>query len=218
MYNNKRIIYLIRHGQTEYNDKSIFRGQLDIPLNSFGISQAESIGKTLKVIDFDAIYSSPLNRAKKTAEIINKYQGKKEDIIVKNDFTDLNYGSWQGKSHKEVRKNYPGLYYEWGNTPYNIQIPDGESLHDAQKRSFNGLKNIINNSKDKTICIISHRVINKLLISKILGIPKTGFWKIRQDTGCINIIEYQDKKFTIIKLNYNSNVSDFMNYLKVVDF
>jgi len=212
------IIYLIRHGQTEYNDKSIFRGQLDIPLNSYGISQAELIGKALEVISFDAIYTSPLIRAKKTAGIINKYQANMININIENDFTDLNYGTWQAKSHKEVKNNYPKLYYEWQTSPYNTQIPGGESLYDAQKRSWNGLKKIIDNSKDKIICIVSHRVINKLLISKILGIPKTGFWKIRQDTGCINIIEYKDKKFTVIKLNYNANVSDFINSIDSMDF
>ena len=212
------IIYLIRHGQTEYNDKSIFRGQLDIPLNSYGISQAELIGKALEVIGFDAIYTSPLIRAKKTAGIINKYQANMININIENDFTDLNYGTWQAKSHEEVKKTYPKLYYEWQTSPYNTQIPGGESLYDAQKRSWNGLKKIIDNSKDKIICIVSHRVINKLLISKILGIPKTGFWKIRQDTGCINIIEYKDKKFTVIKLNYNANVSDFINSIDSMDF
>ena len=212
------IIYLIRHGQTEYNDKSIFRGQLDIPLNSYGISQAESIGKALEAVDFDAIYTSPLIRAKKTAEIISKYQSKKKNINIENDFTDLNYGAWQAKSHEEVKNNYSQLYYEWGTRPYNIQIPGGESLYEAQKRSFNGLKKIINNNSGKIICIVSHRVINKLLISKILGIPKTGFWKIRQDTGCINIIEYKDKKFTIIKLNYNANASDFVSSIDSMDF
>ena len=212
------IIYLIRHGQTEYNDKSIFRGQLDIPLNSYGISQAESIGKALAAVGFDAIYTSPLIRAKKTAGIINKYQANMININIENDFTDLNYGTWQAKSHEEVKKTYPKLYYEWQTSPYNTQIPGGESLYDAQKRSFNGLKKIINKNNGKIICVVSHRVINKLLISKILGIQKTGFWKIRQDTGCINIIEYSNKKFTVIKLNYNVNVSDFMNSLKVVDF
>jgi len=212
------IIHLIRHGQTAYNDKSIFRGQLDIPLNSYGISQAESIGKTLRVIGFDAIYTSPLIRAKKTAEIINKYQDKKFSINVEYNFTDLNYGRWQAKSHEEVKNNYPKLYYEWETSPYNTQIPGGESLYDAQKRSWNGLKNLIDNSKDKIICIVSHRVINKLLISKILGIPKTGFWKIRQDTGCINIIEYSNKKFTVIKLNYNANTSDFVGSIASMDF
>ena len=212
------IIYLIRHGQTEYNDKNIFRGQLDIPLNSYGISQAESIGKTLKIIGFDAIYSSPLIRAKKTAEIINKYQSDKINFYIENDFTDLNYGTWQAKSHKEVKKTYSKLYYEWETSPYNIQLPGGESLYEAQKRSFNSLKKIINKNSDKIICIVSHRVTNKLLISKILGIPKTGFWKIRQDTGCINIIEYSNKKFTVIKLNYNANASDFVSSIASMDF
>ncbi|MBM3708216.1 MAG: histidine phosphatase family protein [Actinobacteria bacterium] len=169
------IIYLIRHGQTEYSDKGIFRGHLDIPLNSYGISQTESVGKALKVIDFNAIYTSPLIRAKKTAEIIHKYQSCKISINIENDLIDLNYGRWQAKSMEEVKNNYPKFYHEWEISPYNTKIPDGGSLYGAQKRSWNGLRKIMNSSKDKVISIVSHRVINKLLISKILGIPKTGF-------------------------------------------
>jgi len=166
--NYKKFIFLIRHGQTEFNDKSIFRGHLDMPLNSYGRNQAESIGETLKFIKFDIIYSSPLKRAKKTAEIINEYQSKNVDIVVEKKLIDINYGKWEGKTYNEVSELYPEIYFQWKKNPYNTQIPGGDSLYDTQKRSWNALKNIINNNKTKIICIVSHRVINKLLLSKIL--------------------------------------------------
>ncbi|MHB1376345.1 MAG: histidine phosphatase family protein [Candidatus Humimicrobiaceae bacterium] len=218
MDNNRKFIFLIRHGQTEFNDKSIFRGHLDIPLNSYGINQAESIGKILKFINFDMIYSSPLKRAKKTAEIINKFQNKNVDILAEKGFIDINYGKWEGKTYKEVSELYPEIYFQWLKNPYNAQIPGGESLYDTQKRSWDALVDIINNNKNKIICIISHRVINKLLLSKMLGIAKNCFLKIRQDTGCINLIEHNNKKFIVLNLNYNSDIIDFKNSIKTMDF
>ncbi|MHB1336525.1 MAG: histidine phosphatase family protein [Candidatus Humimicrobiaceae bacterium] len=112
----------------------------------------------------------------------------------------------------------PSIYFQWIKNPYNTQIPGGESLYDTQKRYWDALKDITNNNKNKIICIVSHRVINKLLLSKILGIAKYGFLKIRQDTGCINLVEYDDKKFTILKLNYNPDIIDFKNSIKTMDF
>ena len=73
MENNQKVIFLIRHGNTEFNEKKIFRGHFDVPLDKNGIKQAEKTGKFLKDINIDAIYSSPLNRACNTAEIIKKW-------------------------------------------------------------------------------------------------------------------------------------------------
>jgi len=218
MENHKKIIILIRHGQTEFNKKNIFRGHIDVPLDNSGKIQAESNGKLLKEMDFDTIYTSPLIRAKQTSEIINKYQSKNVSTMVDYGFIDLNYGTWEGKTEEEIKALFPEHYFQWETNPFKTKIPDGESLNDAEKRSWLSLKKIISKNENQIICIITHRVICKLLICKILGISKSGFWKIKQDTSCINIIEYSEKKFSVLKLNYNSNVYDFMNSLKVVDF
>lgn len=87
-------IYFVRHGQTDYNLKKIAQGRLDVPLNATGISQAEEMAKSLKNTKIDVIYVSPLLRAKKTAEIINKFHNVK--LIQDERINEFNIGTMSG--------------------------------------------------------------------------------------------------------------------------
>jgi len=206
--NKRKIIFLIRHGNTEFNKKKIFRGHYDVPLDEIGMKQAEKTGKFLKEIDFDIIYSSPLSRAYKTAEIIKEYQSKDVKVIKEEGFTDLNFGDWEGKGYDEVNSLYPEIFNLWLSDPYKVTIPNGEMMLDAQRRSWKTLKKIVTGSPDSVITIVTHRIITKLLISKMLGINKSGFWKINQDPCCINIFEYNYGTFFVSKLNYNFHITN----------
>ena len=101
-------IILVRHGETEWNVAEIFRGRIDVELNETGIKQAELLAEYLSNVKIDAIYSSPLKRALKTAEIVAG--SHKLDINITPGLTDFNYGKWQGLSHQEVKDKYKELY------------------------------------------------------------------------------------------------------------
>jgi broad specificity phosphatase PhoE len=208
MENNRKIIFLIRHGNTAFNKKKIFRGHYDIPLDEVGIKQAEKTGKFLREIDFDIIYSSPLSRAYKTAEVIKGYQAKDVKVVKEYGFTDLNFGDWEGKGYEEISSIYSEIFNLWLKNPYKAAIPNGEIMHDAQKRAWKTLNEIVTNDSYSFVTIVTHRIITKLLISKILDIGEAGFWKINQDPCCINIIEYNYGTFFISKLNYNFHITN----------
>ncbi len=216
MKDNLKLIFLIRHGNTELNEKNTFRGHLDVPLDATGIEQAERTGQLLKDINLDVIYSSPMSRAYKTSEIIKKYQ-KSNTLLIKDDrFKDLNFGEWQGKGYDEAGKQYPEIFNKWIREPYKAVIPGGEMLYDAQKRSWDALKEIISKSDERIITIVTHRVINLLLISKILNAGESNIWQINQDPCCINVFEYKYENLFISKLNYNSHIKDFKeSFLKI---
>ncbi len=208
MKNNQKVIFLIRHGNTEFNEKKLFRGHFDVPLDSTGIEQAEKTGKFLKDIKLDIIYSSPLSRAYKTAEIIKKYQKSDMEIIREDGFIDLNFGDWEGKGYDEAKLLYPEIFEKWTRQPFKASIPGGETLYNAQDRSWETLKEIVSKSTCCFLAIVTHRVINKLLILKMLDIGESGIWKINQDPCCINIFEYRYEMFFISKLNYNLHIVD----------
>ena len=93
-------ILLIRHGETEWNAAELFRGRADIPLNENGLRQAGLLSEYLKDKQIDAIYSSPLGRARKTAEIISGRHGL--EVMSSGGLIDIDFGEWQGLAHREV--------------------------------------------------------------------------------------------------------------------
>lgn len=219
MKNNQKIIFLIRHGNTEFNEKKLFRGHFDVPLDKTGIEQAEKTGKFLKDINLDVIYSSPLNRAYKTAEMIKEYQSgnNKIEILKEDGFIDLNFGEWEGKSYDEVKSLYPEIYNQWIREPFKITIPGGESLYSAQNRAWERLKKIVTENTDSYLAIVTHRIITKLLILKMLDISEAGIWKINQAPCCINIFEYNYGTFFVSLLNYNFHITDMKDRFFKID-
>ncbi|MBN2073236.1 MAG: histidine phosphatase family protein [Actinobacteria bacterium] len=210
MENKQKVIFLIRHGNTEFNEKKLFRGHLDVPLDSAGIGQAKKTGEFLKDINLDLIFSSPLSRAYGTAETIKKYQanGNNIEIIKEDGFMDLNFGDWEGKGYDEAKELYPKIFNQWIMEPFRATIPGGETLYDAQDRSWETLKKIVEADTGTFLAIVTHRVINKLLILKMLDIGESAIWRINQDPCCINIFEYKYGTFFVSKLNYNFHITD----------
>lgn len=194
-------IILVRHGETEWNVAEIFRGRIDIELNETGIRQAELLAEYLNKIKIEAIYSSPLKRALKTAEIIAR--NHKLDVAIAIGLIDFNFGKWQGLSHQEVKDKYKELYAAWTSHPDQVKIPDGESLDDVRKRAMGVVGNIIERYK-KTVVLVSHRVVNKVLICALLGLDNSHFWNIKQDTCGISTFTYENEQFILTKHNDTS--------------
>lgn len=202
-------IYLVRHGQTDWNKQLVFRGRKDIPLNEVGMMEANSIAQGLEEEKIDSIYTSPLKRAVQSAGPASKVSGIKIEQAA--DFIDINYGKWEGLSFTEVQNRYKEQYNLWENHPEKVEFPAGETLEEARHRSFMAFKNIIRNSLHKSLLIVSHRVINKLLLCAILDLPNSYFWKIRQDTACINVIECTHEMFILEKMNDTCHLKE-INY------
>ena len=194
-------IILARHGETEWNVKEVFRGRIDIELNETGIKQAELLAEYLSSTKIDAIYSSPLKRALKTAETIAGYH--KLDVEIAPGLIDFDYGKWQGLPHQEVKDKYKELYAEWINSPERVKIPAGESLNDVRKRAMSVVGDVIAKYKG-TVVLVAHRVVNKVLICALLGLDNSHFWNIRQDTCGITTFIYENERFILTKHNDTS--------------
>lgn len=194
-------IILARHGETDWNAEEIFRGRIDVELNEAGIREAELLAEYLNDLAITAIYSSPLKRALRTAEIIASRHDIKIDIA--HQLIDLNYGEWQGLSHNEVKDRYGQLYAEWANNPQLVKMPAGESLADVRKRAASLVENIIAENEG-TVVLVSHRVVHKVLICALLALDNSYFWNIRMDTAGITIFACEDGRFVLIRHNDTS--------------
>lgn len=194
-------IILARHGETEWNVSEVFRGRIDIELNQTGIKQAELLAEYLSDLKLDAIYSSPLKRALTTAEMIASYH--KLDVEITPGLIDFDYGKWQGLPHQEVKDKYKELYAQWIRNPHQVKIPAGESLDEVRKRAIGVIDNVIA-KYEGTVVLVSHRVVNKVLICALLGLDNSHFWNIRQDTCGITTFTYENERFILTKHNDTS--------------
>ncbi|NPV54087.1 MAG: histidine phosphatase family protein [Firmicutes bacterium] len=201
-------IFLVRHGQTKWNKDSICRGRLDVELDETGISQAAATGKALSHLEFEAVYSSPLKRAMKTAEEIaafHKSHNPNSNIALTvtpvDGLIDIDFGEWQGLTIEEVSQRYPDIYRLWQREPQNVRFPGGESLDEVSQRATSAMKSLIAKHPEGNIVMVSHRVVNKVLLCAALGLDNSHFWLIGQDTCCINVIEPAYDRYIIHTLN-----------------
>lgn len=192
-------ILLIRHGQTEWNRQEIFRGRADIPLSDEGTRQAEALAGRLSDERIAAVYSSPLIRAYATAERVARAQGPQPQPV--HPLTDIDYGPWEGQQHERVRQQYSDLYARWQSEPHLIRPPRGETLAEVRQRATGALNEIVARHAAATVVVVSHRVVTKLLLCAALGLSDDAFWRIRQGTACLNLLEQEEPRVTVRLVN-----------------
>jgi broad specificity phosphatase PhoE len=196
-------IILVRHGQTEWNaggsGGEYFRGQIDVPLNGMGEAQARAVAERLADVRIAAVYASPLQRAQRTALPIAEARGLA--VARFGGLLDIDYGEWGGRAHAEVAAEQPSLYAQWRSTPHRVQIPGGESLDDVRARVCAGLEEVVRRHQDEIVALVGHQVVNKVLLCAVLGLDNRAFWRIRQDTCCINRFDHDGGAFTLLTMN-----------------
>ncbi len=194
-------IILIRHGETEWNVEEVFRGRIDVELNETGIREASLLAQYLSDSEITAIYSSPLKRALQTAEIIAGYHKIKVEIAP--ELVDFDFGEWQGLSCRTVADKYKQLYAQWLENPL-VKIPGAETLDDVRSRAMRLVNSLVTKYEGATVALVSHRVVNKVLICALLSLDNSYFWNIRIDTAGISIFTYENGRVVLIKHNDTS--------------
>jgi broad specificity phosphatase PhoE len=212
----KTSIYLVRHGQTAWNKGEIFRGRTEVPLNEMGFREAELAGEYLKDKEIYAVYSSPLSRALQTAQKIAQFHNL--EVQPLNGITDMSFGGWEGRPLKEVQIHDRELYRQWREQPHLVRLPGGESLDEVRDRTMAALEEVIRLHSGKTLALVSHRVVTKVLICGILGIDNSHFWQIGQDTASINLIQYKEGKYILSLLNETCHLESLKEEGLKIDF
>jgi len=155
-------LYLVRHGQTEWNLDKRFQGSLDSPLTELGKEKARSLGDVLRRIKWDAIYASPLCRAHHTAEIIRG--NGQQLIILKDDLKEMCFGDWEGRQYEEVGKKEPHRMEAFLQTPDTYRSTTGEDYYEVEKRALCVLKEIVEKYPAGDVLIVSHSIVVKLIM------------------------------------------------------
>lgn len=162
-------VYVIRHGETDFNKDGRYSGRIDTPLNAAGIAQAKQLAEKTRGLNIEVIYCSPLNRAIETANLIKSQTNC--EIIINNHFIERSLGIYEGLTKDEAKNKHPDLYTRNITRIFDEAPPNGETINEVIKRVFIGLDEIKKQNKFSNILISTHgfiaKVINKYFNSKI---------------------------------------------------
>jgi len=221
-------LYLVRHGETEGSGAKRYLGSIDVPLSEKGVQQVRDVSafiredlKTLgpaqhssylkevhraphtgmesgvKERALQAVYSSDLDRAIKSGQIVAEPYALR--VIVIPELRERSFGIWEGMTFSEIKETYPSEFESWADNPLKYGPPGGESTMEVHERVIRALDMILDNHGGDRIAIIAHGGVNRIILCHLLGIPLENIFRIEQNHGAVNIIEFWEK-YPVVKL------------------
>ncbi len=195
-------ILLTRHGETSWNVAGRYQGQtFDIPLSDAGRGQALALASRLKGVTLARAVSSPLLRARQTAEVV--LGDAVGSLALEPGFMEINHGTWEGRLDEEIRVQDPGMRTAWRKAPHQVTLPGGESLQAVLDRAWPAFHRVCEGlGPEDTLLLVSHDGVNRVLLCRVLGLPLSRVWAFRQAPVCLNLLEGPDPDhLTVSRLN-----------------
>jgi len=190
-------LILIRHGESTLNKEGVYFGTLDPSLTENGIEQMNLLNN--EIPNYDFIYSSPLQRAKESAEVLNY---KKLDTIYDSRLLELNFGDFEGLTYTEILEKYPTEAEIWKNEGISYKFPNGNSILDLEKSIVSFVEEIKNSNK--TFLLVTHFGVISSILSHYISDNITNFWKFKSALASVTILEFHDS-FPVLRLFSRKN-------------
>ncbi|PST84660.1 histidine phosphatase family protein [Pedobacter yulinensis] len=194
-------VYLLRHGETAYNAQgNKYCGRTDIGLTEKGLQQAQAVREQLAGVQFDAIFSSPLQRAYRTAQTAS---GQPDAVQIEPRLIEADFGSWEGKTKEEFIPENPGLWQDWSNDPGNTRAGGtGETALELVSRIDAFFLELVQRFPDGRVMVVAHNGANRLFMAYKLGMPLKNYRKIVQENSSVTLLEIDSAgELTLKKLN-----------------
>lgn len=182
-------LYLVRHGETEWNREKRYLGHANMDLNGQGKVEAEKLRSALGQVEFRACYASDLVRTQKTAEII---VDKKTLVQGEPALRELNFGNWEGLTYGEITKRYPEELELWVDSQGRTSSFGGEDLGDLEVRVSMWLNTLLSTRPTGDVLIVSHGGPLRVLLCLLLGISTGKHWQFTIETGGLAVVEIHD--------------------------
>ncbi|MFH1107447.1 MAG: histidine phosphatase family protein [Candidatus Micrarchaeota archaeon] len=181
-------IILSRHGITRHNIEGRVQGSLETPLHRRGVVQARLLGRRLKGERITAAYSSPLERAVRTAEEVLRFH-KGVGLVKLEGLRERGFGVAEGLTYAEIRK-YPGILSEQtGTVDHRFKPEKGESWGEVRARAMRAMRGILRGHAGETVLVVAHGGTNRMILAGLTGLQIQKAFVFRQHNACINIIE-----------------------------
>ena len=192
-------LFVVRHGETAWTRERRYTGWRDVPLASEGHVQAEAVARALAANVPVAIRSSPLERARSTAEAIAKPH--RLEVGIEPAFREMGFGDWEGLTREEVSARFPAEYATWREAPHAITPPGGESVAAVAERVAAGVASSRETYREGTVVLVTHSVVIRLMVLAALGLGPDRLWSVDASPGGITELEFSGDWVTVHRMN-----------------
>ena len=197
-----RLLYLIRHGATEANTRRpyVLQGQrTDLPLSEIGRRQAEAVRTALRDRAIDHVFSSPLRRARQTADLLAEPHGVPVQLM--DELTECDVGRWEGLSWDEVRRQDGPYLDTFEADPGTVPYADGESFQQVQDRAVPAIQRLVREHPEGNMLVVTHNVVARVIVARVTGTAIAKARTIRLDNAGITILSIADGTEKLLTLN-----------------
>ena len=208
----KTVLYLIRHGQSDGNLRNVFSGHLDPDLTPLGLRQAAIAAGYLKEIPADAIYSSDLSRAYRTALVTAEAKGM--GVKRLSALREINGGAWENVPFDELKTRFPESFSVWSRNFGACRCDGGESVLEMRDRVAGALEKLARENPGKTLFIFTHATPIRVLKATWDGLPPEKMDTVPWPTNSsVTRAEYQDGRFTVTEYSTDRFMGELVTRL-----
>jgi len=198
------MIIFLRHGQAENNTKKILAGRSPgVNLTETGIKQAEQAGLMLKSMNISKIYSSPIDRALQTAEIVSKQCD--QEVILDDRLIELDMGKFTKMPYDEIFSKHGNVFLKFYQGSEEVSENDVETFAQVQKRVFEMVDFVLSQHKNENIVLVTHMDPIKAMIGKVLNLKPETLFELIIANASLNIFKNNGKKFYLTAINAMSS-------------
>jgi broad specificity phosphatase PhoE len=197
------LVYIVRHGESVWNSAGRIQGQQDPDLSPRGVEQSESAASKLSNLGLQAVHSSDLLRARRTAEIIALGCGLSGRHATSPALREACLGEWEGKTVAELESEYPELLARWMTDSAGNRPPGGESLEALQDRVVSYVVSTVTASLGSAIVVVTHGGPIKAVVTHVLGAGVAAFPGMRTDNCGITTVRYDAARSRFVLVGFN---------------
>ena len=190
-------LYLVRHGQVADGHTHRYHGNNDIALSPEGEQQLARLARQLQAVSLAAVYTSTLKRSRDGAGRLCEGRGLEPRPLP--EFREIHFGVWEGLTFGEIAEQYPEELASRLEDLTNFRIPGGESLLDVRERALPRLRELVAAHAGQSLALVAHAGVNRIILCEALSLPLEHLFRLDQNYGCLNIIDYFPD-FTVVRL------------------
>jgi len=191
------LLYVIRHGETDYNRSGRYQGQTDVPLNVEGRSQCSAVAGRLAGVHLDVVYTSDLCRAQECARII----AGNRLVVLDTRLREVHVGRCAGLTNADIAAREPAFYAALKSDPDSTPFPGGECAYDVIRRTLQAIEAIGARYPEGRAAVVTHGGVIKLLVSEVLGLPISERHRMVLENCSLTVIEWEKTRRRLRSLN-----------------